>query len=185
MPTIIKRYNICDEYTMLITTKPLSPAAHRRHVREARLQKPVTAREMIASEAEDWREAFCPQLEEVQEVLTRFKCDPALRQGDTFRSAAPYAIFTTLIVLASIALKPDSLAHRIMESPMDHGEDILKFFGYLFGSLALCLVVLRCFIWGSAEFASLITKMETREEKQKKERKGIPTSDLLLGGFCM
>ncbi|KAI9059388.1 hypothetical protein FKP32DRAFT_1596301 [Trametes sanguinea] len=185
MPTIIKRYNICDEYTMLITTKPLSPSAHRRHVREARLQKPVTAREVIANEADGWREAFCPELSEVQEVLTRFNRDPSLDQGHTFRFAAPFVIFTTLIVLASIALKPGSMAHRIMESPMDHREDIFKFLGYLFGSLALSLVVLRCFVWGSAELASLITGMETKEQQQKKERKGIPTSDLVLGGFCM
>ncbi|CDO68559.1 hypothetical protein BN946_scf184998.g56 [Trametes cinnabarina] len=185
MPGLIHRHNIVEEYSTFITTNPSSvPLHHARRVRR-NSDSPPSKRAAIVDEATAWRDALLPPLSEVQEVITRLNTDPEFRQGDIFSFLSPLVIFVVLMTVVAVAVQPNSFAHRILDSPGNHTRDIIHFMGILFGSVIGSLIALRCVIWGLVEFGVVIVKMESRQEAKLRERKGVPTSNLVLGGFCM
>ncbi|KAI8977846.1 hypothetical protein BD414DRAFT_495810 [Trametes punicea] len=183
MPGLIQRYNAVAEYSALISTN--SSSAHRRHARRAAGDTAPSTRASLSDEAADWYEAICPPLQEVQDVVRRIQADPDFSQERIFSFLAPIVVFSALFIVAVIAVQPHSFAHRILDAPKDHTEDIIKFAGILVGGVALSLVALKCIIWGLAELSTMIAALETRDNRSRREDEGIPTSNLVLGGMLM
>ncbi|KAI0776883.1 hypothetical protein BD413DRAFT_523541 [Trametes elegans] len=182
MPGLIQRYNAVAEYSEFITTNPSSTQRRRtRHTTSP--NGPSSARAALSSEAAEWYEAVCPPLEEIQDVLRRFRADPEFSQERVFAFCAPIVVFGALFIVAVVAVQPHSFAHRILDAPGAHTRDIATFASILVGGVVLSLVVLKCAIWGIAEISSVVMGMETREERERRESEGIPSSNMVLGGF--
>ncbi|KAI0641827.1 hypothetical protein C8Q79DRAFT_1014220 [Trametes meyenii] len=186
MPGLIQRHNAVEEYAALISTNASS--AHRRRGRrlEHSIAKTSNAGTTLSDEAEEWYEAVCPPLEDVQDFIRRFHADPDFSQDRVFAFLAPLFAFGVLFVVAVVAVQPHSFAHRILDAARDHtAEDVLKVGGMLLGGILLSLVALKCVIWGVAEGASVVLSMENRDERGRREEAGIPSSGMVLGGMLM
>ncbi|KAI0667362.1 hypothetical protein C8Q78DRAFT_375012 [Trametes maxima] len=185
MPGLIQRHNAVEEYAALISTNPSS--AHRRRTRNLeRSDAPSSgARAALSYEAEEWYEAVCPPLEDVQDFIRRFHADPDFSQDRLFAFLAPLVAFGVLFVVVVVAVQPHSFAHRILDAAGDHTEDVLKVGGMLVGGILLSLVTLKCAIWGVAEGASVVLSIESREERGRRESAGVPSSNMVLGGIFM
>ncbi|KAI0653676.1 hypothetical protein C8Q70DRAFT_1090867 [Cubamyces menziesii] len=183
MPGLIQRHNAVAEYSAMVSTNP--SAVHRRHIQRVQRHGATSARAALCNEVSDWYEAVCPPIEEVQDAIRRFQSDPDFTQDRVFTFLAPLFVFGALFVVAVVAVQPHSFAHRILDTPGDHTRDIAKVTGFLLGGVLLSLVVLRCIIWGVSEISSVIVSLSSTEERRSRERSGIPSSNLVLGGMFM
>ncbi|KAH9895774.1 hypothetical protein C8Q73DRAFT_689394 [Cubamyces lactineus] len=183
MPGLIHRYNAVAEYSSLVSTNPSSTS--RRRIQRAQRSETTSTRAALSNEAAEWYDAVCPPLEEIQDAIRRFQSDPDFTQDRTFAFLAPLFVFGALFVVAIVAVQPHSFAHRILDAPGDHTPDIMKVTGILFGGVLFSLVILRCIIWGVSEMSTLVVSLESREERRNRERSGIPSSNLVLGGMFM
>ncbi|KAH9848252.1 hypothetical protein C2E23DRAFT_845012 [Lenzites betulinus] len=188
MPGLIQRHNAVAEYSALISTSPSSTHRRNRHANRDENYKPASTRAAITDEAADWYEAFCPPLEDIQDVIRRFDADPDFSQDRVFAFLAPIVVFGALFVVAVVAVQPHSFAHRILDSnPTTHLADIMRLAAILAAGIVLSVVTLKCVVWGVAEISSMILATKTKEEKRRRERSGVPPSEsnLVLGGIFM
>ncbi|KAI0364429.1 hypothetical protein BV20DRAFT_859652 [Pilatotrama ljubarskyi] len=185
MPGLIQRHNAVAEYSALISTNPSSTHRRNRRLRTDDEYVPTTARMAISNEAADWYEAVCPPLEEVQDVIRRFQADPDFSQDRVFAFLAPIVVFGALFIVVVVAVQPHSFAHRILDDPSGHTRDMAKVFGLLSGGMLLSLVTLKCIICGVAELATIILTLQNKEKRGRREREGVPSSDMVLGGIFM
>ncbi|KAI0631619.1 hypothetical protein C8Q77DRAFT_1127912 [Trametes polyzona] len=183
MPGLIQRYNAVAEYSAFISTNPSS--TRQRSRRDNTDHTPTTTRAAISDEAAAWYEAMCPPLEDVQDVIRRFHANPDLSQDRVFAFLAPIVVFGALFVVAVVAVQPHSFAHRILDNPSNSREDVVRFAGFLAAGILFSVVALKCIIWGIAELSSVILSMENKEERSSRESRGIPSSNLVLGGIFM
>ncbi|KAI0819770.1 hypothetical protein BC628DRAFT_1400948 [Trametes gibbosa] len=185
MPGLIQRHNAVAEYSALISTSTSS--TYRRNLRNSRDQNytPASTRAAITNEAADWYEAFCPPLEDIQDVIRRFDADPDFSQDRVFAFLAPIVVFGALFVVAVVAVQPHSFAHRILDDPTTHAGDIMRLAGFLAAGILLSVVTLKCAVWGIAEISTMILATKTKEERNRRERSGAPPSNLVLGGIFM
>ncbi|KAI0325149.1 hypothetical protein GY45DRAFT_1438587 [Cubamyces sp. BRFM 1775] len=183
MPGLIHRYNAVAEYSALVSTNPSS--INRRRLQRVPKHEITSTRATLSDEAAEWYDAVCPPLEEVQDAIRRFQSDPDFTQDRTFAFLAPLFVFGALFVVAMVAVQPHSFAHRILDAPGDHTQDIAKVAGILLGGVLFSLVILRCTIWGVSEISTVVVSLESREERRNRERSGIPSSNLVLGGMFM
>ncbi|KAI0671094.1 hypothetical protein C8Q78DRAFT_1079035 [Trametes maxima] len=168
MPGLVQRHNVIEEYATLISTNPSSIRRRRNRQLERDVGAgPSTTRAALTDEAEEWYEAIYFSQERV------------------FAFLAPLVVFGALFTVVVIAVQPHSFAHRILEAPHSRTEDMLKIGGMLAGGILLSLLVLKCATWGVAESSSVVLSMESRSTRSRKEREGVPSTNMVFGGIFM
>ncbi|KAI1785640.1 hypothetical protein LXA43DRAFT_928553 [Ganoderma leucocontextum] len=189
MPGLIQRYNAVAEYSALMSTNPTASQRKqsRREEASSGSPRPRTPRAAIREEASEWYDAIAPPLEDLQAFIRRMQADPDLVQDRVFAHLCPAAVLCALFAAALVAVREDSYVHRVLDAPSPDGCWAAA---ARFAVLAVCAVVvsvvaLKCVIYGVAEACAAVVAMETREQMQAREERGVPTSGLVLGGMLM
>ena len=97
----------------------------------------------------------------------------------------PVVVLATLFAVAVIAVKEDSYIHRILDSPDNYWVEVGRFVLLAVGGVVVSVLSLKCIIYGFSELCAVVVSLETKEQMDKKEKKGVPTRGLVLGGMIM
>ena len=185
MPGLIQRYNAVAEYSALITTNPSVTQRRRLRKQDGESSPSRSTRAAIREEASDWYDAVAPPLEDLQAVIRRVQADPELSQDRVFANLWPIVVLATLFAVAVIAVKEDSYIHRILDSPDNYWVEVGRFVLLAVGGVVVSVLSLKCIIYGFSELCAVVVSLETKEQMDKKEKKGVPTRGLVLGGMMM
>ena len=191
MPGLIQRYNAVAEYSALISTHASPPPRTGRHRGGnddlSSPFKPRSPRTVLREEASEWYEALAPPLEDLQAVIRRMQADPDLTQDHVFAHLCPAAVLCALFVVALVAARQDSYVHRMLDSPSLDGccAAIARFAAVAVCAVVVSVVALKCVIYGVAEACALVLAMETGAKIRAREERGVPTSNLVLGGMML
>ena len=191
MPGLIQRYNAVAEYSALISTNVPSPPRRYRRGNDdlSSPSKPRSPRTVLREEASEWYEALAPPLEDLQAVIRRMQADPDLTQDRVFAHLCPAIVLCALFAVALVAVSENSnsFVHLDSDAAASDGSwtAVARFAALAVCAVVVSVVTLKCVIYGVAEACALILAMESGAKMLAREERGVPTSNLVLGGMML